>query len=219
MACRRLCGVSPVRTATRISGRGVPADSARAAMPASGSLRFRSMSLDSALRGETYTTSVRSGRPPPSPARTSPSRQVRNAASVFPEPVGAAISVCRPLAMAGQPRAWASVGPSNRPSNHAWTRGWNIPSMIHQERRTAQPPGAQGLSGVPFSSIPFRLAWMRSVRSGEGSTIVVHEFYLVKCNWPGYRAFSKSACPGRTCAMPHLDSRLRGNDDMRFSGQ
>ena len=37
----------------------------------------------------------------------------RNAASVLPEPVGAEISVCSPVAIAGQACAWTSVGPSN----------------------------------------------------------------------------------------------------------
>ena len=36
--------------------------------------------------------------------------EARNAASVFPEPVGAAISVWRPWRMASQPRCWAGVG-------------------------------------------------------------------------------------------------------------
>src|SRR5262245_49117173 len=51
--------------------------------------------------------------------------QTRNAASVLPVPVGAAISVSRPRAIAGQPCACASVGPSgNRRSNQAPTAGW-----------------------------------------------------------------------------------------------
>ena len=41
----------------------------------------------------------------------------RNAASVFPEPVGAWISVWPPAAIAGQPSAWAGVGPANVRSN------------------------------------------------------------------------------------------------------
>src|SRR5205809_821612 len=50
----------------------------------------------------------------------------RNPASVLPEPVGAQISVCLPATIAGQPPAWASVGPSgNRRSNHTRTAGWN----------------------------------------------------------------------------------------------
>src|SRR5579859_1641866 len=52
--------------------------------------------------------------------------QTRNAASVLPEPVGAAISVWRPAAISRQPSACGSVGPSgNRPSNQRRTAGWN----------------------------------------------------------------------------------------------
>ena len=47
----------------------------------------------------------------------------RNAASVFPEPVGAQMSVCRPLEIAGQPSAWACVGPSNADRNQACVAG------------------------------------------------------------------------------------------------
>jgi hypothetical protein len=45
----------------------------------------------------------------------------RNAVSVLPEPVGARISVWSPLAMAGQPLSWASVGAGNEDSNQART--------------------------------------------------------------------------------------------------
>ena len=48
---------------------------------------------------------------------------VMKAASVLPDPVGAAISVCRPSAIAGQPASWASVGASKRPSNQRCTSG------------------------------------------------------------------------------------------------
>src|SRR6266566_2814285 len=52
--------------------------------------------------------------------------QTRNAASVLPDPVGAAISVCRPAAISCHPAACGSVGPAgNRPSNQARTAGWN----------------------------------------------------------------------------------------------
>ena len=56
------------------------------------------------------------------------SRHHRKAASVLPLPVGAWISVCRPAAMAAQPRAWASVGASKLVANHARTAGENGPS-------------------------------------------------------------------------------------------
>src|SRR6186713_2049225 len=45
----------------------------------------------------------------------------RNAASVFPDPVGAQIRVCAPDAIAGQPEAWAGVGASNDASNQRRT--------------------------------------------------------------------------------------------------
>src|SRR4051794_40429030 len=43
----------------------------------------------------------------------------RKAASVFPEPVGAWISVCAPDAITGQPFSCAGVGASNAASNQA----------------------------------------------------------------------------------------------------
>ena len=51
---------------------------------------------------------------------------MRNPARVLPDPVGAAISVSCPEAMAGHPWACASVGPpGNRCWNQAATAGWN----------------------------------------------------------------------------------------------
>ena len=68
----------------------------------------------------------------------------RNPASVLPEPVGAQTSVCRPATIAGQPPAWASVGPSgNRRSNHARTAGWN----------RSRVPGAPETVGVDGSEL------------------------------------------------------------------
>ena len=52
MRARADGGVSPVRTATRISGNGSPALSKRARSSASGRSRFRWMSLLRALSGE-----------------------------------------------------------------------------------------------------------------------------------------------------------------------
>jgi hypothetical protein len=48
----------------------------------------------------------------------------RNAASVLPDPVGAAISVCAPPSISFHPAACGSVGPSgNRRSNQVRTAG------------------------------------------------------------------------------------------------
>ena len=54
----------------------------------------------------------------------------RNAASVFPEPVGADTSTSRPAAISGQPSAWGAVGSPNRPSNQRDTSGWNVWSTV-----------------------------------------------------------------------------------------
>src|SRR5712692_6786263 len=81
------------------------------------------MSLPSAFSGETYSTSVRSCRSPASAFRTRRSIQARNAARVFPEPVGAEISVVLPARMGGQPCSCGSVGVPNLCTNHSLTRG------------------------------------------------------------------------------------------------
>ena len=60
---------------------------------------------------------------PPAPCRTSPSIAARNAASVLPEPVGAAISTCRPAWIAGHACACAAVGAAKLRSNQAATAG------------------------------------------------------------------------------------------------
>ncbi len=125
MAARSLAGVSPVRTAARMAGGSPCAPAAsNSRMPVRGSSRLSLMSLESAFSGETYTTSTASSRRPSSPWRTSASMAARKAASVFPDPVGAAISVERPSRREGQASLWASVGPpGNRPRNHDATTG------------------------------------------------------------------------------------------------
>ena len=73
--------------------------------------------------------------------------QTRNAASVLPDPVGAAISVCRPAAISPQPPACGSVGPAgNRRSNQARTAGWNESSTRSPYPRL---PTFRPMSAVP----------------------------------------------------------------------
>ena len=63
--------------------------------------------------------------------------QTRNAASVLPDPVGAAISVCLPAAISRHPPACGSVGPAgNRRPNQARTAGWNDSSTRSPYLRT-----------------------------------------------------------------------------------
>src|SRR5690348_6312114 len=82
------------------------------------------MSFPSAFRGETYNTCVVSLSSPPIAFRTNQSMQVRNAARVFPDPVGAEINVVLLARIWGQPCSCGSVAAPNRPVNHSWTMGW-----------------------------------------------------------------------------------------------
>src|SRR5215218_6145431 len=77
----------------------------------------------------------------------------RNPARVLPEPVGAQTSVCWPATIAGQPPAWASVGPSgNRRSNHTRIAGWNR-SRIPGTPETAGAAGSE-LMDISASHYP-----------------------------------------------------------------
>ena len=71
----------------------------------------------------------------------------RNAASVLPDPVGAAISVCRPAAISAHPPACGSVGPAgNRRPNQAATAGWNDSSTRPPYLRPPTFPGKPNLT-------------------------------------------------------------------------
>ena len=67
----------------------------------------------------------------------------RNAASVLPEPVGAEISTCSPVAIAGQACAWAGVGSANAPVNQSRTPGLKKESVI-----TREPNGGVSLAPI-----------------------------------------------------------------------
>src|ERR1700677_1246416 len=71
--------------------------------------------------------------------------QTRTAASVLPDPVGAAISVWPPAATSSQPAACGSVGPpGNRRSNQVRTAGWNISSTRSRYLRAPTLPRSLG---------------------------------------------------------------------------
>ena len=122
---RSFCGVSPVRTAVRMSTSGSCSAASSSRMPCKGSSRLTWMSFDSAFNGDTYSTRVASGSPLASPSRTSASMPARKAVSVLPEPVGAATSTSRPPTIAGHAACWASVGAGKRRANQPATAGWN----------------------------------------------------------------------------------------------
>ena len=125
---RSACGVSPVRTIVRISTSGSQSCRSSSRMPAIGTSRLMRTSFESAFSGETYTTAVSSGSGCSTPRRTRSSIAARNAASVLPEPVGAAISVLRPERIAGHASACAGVGAANVRRNQLATAGWKVSS-------------------------------------------------------------------------------------------
>ena len=133
--CRSPRGVSPVRTAVRNGAKRCPADNARSVSSVNGNCRFRSISLLSAFRGDTYSTCTCSSQRPANQLCHSRSMQTRNAASVLPEPVGAAIRVWRPAAIEGQPRRCGTVGSPNRSVNHSAINGWNPSHVIRLKLR------------------------------------------------------------------------------------
>ena len=147
---RRSCiNVSPVRTATRISGISSPRSPAFCKISASGPSRFFWMSFPSAFRGETYTTSVVSVSSPLNALRTRRSMHARNAASVFPDPVGAEITVERRARICGQPRTCGSVADSNRSRNHSRTIGCAQSSAC----ASAPVPGSLARESIPRESL------------------------------------------------------------------
>ena len=121
---RSLAGVSPVRTRTDGTRCGSPRRAASLAMPAMGARRLRSMSTASAFSGDTYSTRQRAAGAGGG-ENINRFRHHRNAASVFPLPVGASTSVDAPPAIAFQPLTCAGVGSWNERVNHSLTAGWN----------------------------------------------------------------------------------------------
>src|SRR5690606_23327924 len=97
----------------------IPSRAAASAIPVSGTRRFRSTSTPSALSGETYSTRT-PGWPAGAP-NISRSRLARNAASVFPEPVGASKSADLPSWSTPNPCSWTFVGRPSARRNHSPT--------------------------------------------------------------------------------------------------
>ncbi len=96
----------------------------------------------------------------------------RNAARVFPEPVGAAIKVWRRAWMDGQARACGSVGVVNCLPNQAATAGWKRSSGIVQDYtwklELHQPEEAGESIRLPILR-PVRIILSRSLAKGQPS--------------------------------------------------
>ena len=167
LCCRSFRGVSPVRTAVRMSTSGSCSATSSRRMPASGASRLSRMSLDSAFRGEIYTTLVASASPSGCrPWRTRASSAARKAVSVLPDPVGAATSVSRPAWMAGQAARCAGVGAAKAWRNQAETAGWKSASGTRL-MLSATPRALLTRRGLARAIYGQSRAWYRSVMAGE----------------------------------------------------
>src|ERR1051326_6389741 len=78
-------------------------------------------------------TCVESSRFPSTPRRTRSSMAERKAARVLPDPVGAAINVCRCFLISGQACNCGSVGAGKVRANQRATAGWNSSRFIRDE--------------------------------------------------------------------------------------
>src|SRR3954453_12259010 len=81
----------------------------------------------------------------------------RKAASVLPEPVGAAIRVWRPAWISGQRRACGSVGEPKRFSNQEATAGWKLASgmaLLWRKTGGRSPGRITGTGGGGFLPAP-----------------------------------------------------------------
>ena len=116
-ACRRC---APRCGSRRPAGpaRAAPRGCRRAALPGCAGCRSRAPSAARRRRPASRPASR-----PSRPWRTRASIAARKAASVLPDPVGAAISVCRPAWIAGHACACAGVGAAKLRSNQAATAG------------------------------------------------------------------------------------------------
>ena len=108
----------------------------------------------------------RRARPPASPWRTSPSIAARNAASVLPEPVGAAISTWRPAWIAGQASACAAVGAQSCARTTRRRR---------DERMRSAKPSSKIRSGLAVAQ-----AWRVEARARNSPEHGRHEFQVAQ---------------------------------------
>src|SRR5215212_3594257 len=161
-------------------------------IPFSGARRFFSTSYESAFSGETYTSRVR--RSPSGAGRlTSRSSAHRNAASVFPDPVGAETSTFSPAAIAGQALACAAVGRSNERVNQSRTRGSNDASGSEGMRPTSL------LASGRRPRAPDLPAWVGCSPSGYGGSVPISR------RFPALAAAAALCLPIAACGDSDVD--------------
>src|ERR1700743_958989 len=82
--------------------------------------------------------------------------QMRNAANVLPEPVGAEMSVGLPARIGGQPCSCGSVGVSKRRTNHSWTTGCAQARLSEIATRGALSSDGVGENNIRLFYLDFR---------------------------------------------------------------
>ena len=130
IAARSDGGVSPVRTAAVIRG-AVEAELPPPSAP-DAAARLREVLVDvgaQRLERRDVDDAHLVGQRRAQPLVHESSSAVRNAASVLPDPVGAAISVWRPSRIAAQPSVCAHVGAPSVSRKHRAVAGWKDRSM------------------------------------------------------------------------------------------
>ena len=133
------------------------------------------------------------------------------ATACSPDTGGAHVSIFCQDFSCGRSIPFAVVNPS--PFGHNLSRFSRPPQPQragHHRRRT----DSHGLwhSGVTVGHGPYNVR--------DLCTEAVHHFRGMSTSTGRPSGpFQSRPARGRTCAIPHLDSRLRGNDDIRFSGQ
>ena len=181
---RSSAGVSPVRLATVMLRHRLAEPLRRQGDPGQ---RRPQVALDVVgQRLERRDVQDRTGRAPRASGAglgwvASRSRHQRNAARVLPLPVGAWMSVCRPLEIAAQPRAWASVGASKLARNQSRTAGEN----------GASGSGTAG-GGHGARSIARDGQFRPDVRLRVTSMVPARK----RAEWPGRRAAWPLLCAG-----------------------
>ena len=141
-------------------------------------------------------TCVASGSGASRPCRTRSSIAARKAASVLPDPVGAAMRVWRPALIAGQASACPGVGEAKLSANQFATAGWNSDWIAAGSRDAGERLRAPVRAGeVEAKSASKRLGSPRTRRSA--SEVL-------------YRAPPRSLAPPASfsCRMRRLQPRL-----------
>src|ERR1700761_2376697 len=144
-------------------------------------------------------TWVPSTSPPSRPCRTKSSIADRKAASVLPDPVGAAMRVWRPALIAGHASACAGVGAAKLAANQLATAGWNSPSRGAGSRGVSERRRERvRTAGVEAKSVSKRLGSPGTQRRASELLYRAPHRYLA----PPARSLAESGDFSQGCVSP-----------------